>query len=135
MAAREGETAVDDALRLLLQTATGRQTIVNKEAFSEFLQSLRTGPGNHRCSHCRGVAGQLRSTVQPDGGDAVSAIAEHQSGSDAESANTCICRLSANATRKSRARRNGRRSAMSATSMSWCSGNVMNARRTEPQRC
>jgi hypothetical protein len=36
-AAREGETAVDDALRLLLQTATGRQTIVNKEAFSEFL--------------------------------------------------------------------------------------------------
>lgn len=43
-AAREGETAVDDALRLLLQTATGRQTIVNKEAFSEFLNRCEQAP-------------------------------------------------------------------------------------------
>lgn len=43
-AAREGETVVDDALRLLLQTATGRQTIVNKEAFSEFLNRCEQAP-------------------------------------------------------------------------------------------
>jgi hypothetical protein len=43
-AAKEGESAVDDALRLLLQTTTGRQTIVNKEAFSEFLNRREQAP-------------------------------------------------------------------------------------------
>jgi hypothetical protein len=43
-AAKEGEASVDDALRLLLPTATGKQTIVNKEAFSEFLNRCEQAP-------------------------------------------------------------------------------------------
>jgi len=43
-AAKEGEVQVDDALRLLLQTAAGKQTIVNKEAFSEFLNRCEQAP-------------------------------------------------------------------------------------------
>jgi hypothetical protein len=43
-AAKEGEASVDNALRLLLQTATGKQTIVNKEAFSEFLSRCEQAP-------------------------------------------------------------------------------------------
>jgi hypothetical protein len=43
-AAKEGEACIDDALRLLLQTVTGRQTIVNKEAFEEFLKRCEQAP-------------------------------------------------------------------------------------------
>ena len=43
-AAKEGEAQVDDALRLLLQTTMGKQTIVNKEAFSEFLNRCEQAP-------------------------------------------------------------------------------------------
>jgi hypothetical protein len=43
-AAKEGEASVDNALRLLLQTAVGKQTIVNKEAFSEFLNRCEQSP-------------------------------------------------------------------------------------------
>lgn len=43
-AAKQGEASVDDALRLLLPTATGKQTIVNKEAFSEFLNRCEQAP-------------------------------------------------------------------------------------------
>lgn len=43
-AAKEGEALVDDALRLLLTTDTGKQTIVNKEAFSEFLNRCGQAP-------------------------------------------------------------------------------------------
>ena len=44
-AAKEGEASVDDALRLLLTTASGKQTIVNKEAFSEFVSRCEQAPG------------------------------------------------------------------------------------------
>src|SRR6201995_4708100 len=37
LAAKEGEGLIDDALRLLLQSAAGGQAIINKEAFEEFL--------------------------------------------------------------------------------------------------
>jgi hypothetical protein len=43
-AASEGEASVDDALRLLLTTNTGKQTIVNKDAFSEFLNRCGQAP-------------------------------------------------------------------------------------------
>ena len=43
-AAKEGEASVDDALRLLLTTDTGKQMIVNKEAFSEFLNRCGQAP-------------------------------------------------------------------------------------------
>jgi hypothetical protein len=43
-AANEGEASVDDALRLLLTTDTGKQTIVNKEAFGEFLNRCEQAP-------------------------------------------------------------------------------------------
>jgi hypothetical protein len=43
-AASEGEASVDDALRLLLTTDTGKQTIVNKDAFSEFLNRCGQAP-------------------------------------------------------------------------------------------
>ena len=38
LAAKEGEARVDDALRLLLATASGRKTLINQEAFAEFLE-------------------------------------------------------------------------------------------------
>jgi hypothetical protein len=38
LAAKEGEARVDDALRLLLGTAAGRKTLINQEAFAEFLE-------------------------------------------------------------------------------------------------
>jgi hypothetical protein len=44
-AAKEGEASVDDALRLLLTTVSGKQTIVNKEAFSEFVNRCEQAPG------------------------------------------------------------------------------------------
>lgn len=44
MAAKQGEAAVDDALRLLLQSEGGRQVIVNKEAFAEFLHRCEQAP-------------------------------------------------------------------------------------------
>jgi hypothetical protein len=44
VAAKEGEARVEDALRLLLQTEAGRQTIVNKEAFREFLDRCEQAP-------------------------------------------------------------------------------------------
>jgi hypothetical protein len=44
LAAKEGETRVEDALRLLLQTEAGRQTIVNRESFREFLDRCEQAP-------------------------------------------------------------------------------------------
>lgn len=44
LAAKEGETRVDDALRLLLQSASGQQTIVNRVAFEEFLERCEQAP-------------------------------------------------------------------------------------------
>lgn len=44
LAAKEGEALIDDALRLLLQSAAGRQAIVNKEAFEEFLDRCEQAP-------------------------------------------------------------------------------------------
>src|SRR4051795_4672834 len=44
MAARQGEALVDDALRLLLQSDSGRQVIVSAGAFSDFLQRCEQAP-------------------------------------------------------------------------------------------
>lgn len=44
LAAKEGEARVDDALRLLLQSASGRQAIVNKADFEEFLKRCEQAP-------------------------------------------------------------------------------------------
>jgi hypothetical protein len=44
LAAKEGEARVDDALRLLLQTTSGQQAIVNKAAFEEFLERCEQAP-------------------------------------------------------------------------------------------
>ncbi|HVI77831.1 MAG TPA: IS21 family transposase [Candidatus Acidoferrum sp.] len=44
LAAKEGEVLIDDALRLLLQSAAGRQAIINKEAFEEFLDRCGQAP-------------------------------------------------------------------------------------------
>lgn len=44
LAAKEGEARVEDALRLLLQTDTGKQTIVNRESFREFLDRCEQAP-------------------------------------------------------------------------------------------
>jgi hypothetical protein len=44
LAAKEGETRIEDALRLLLQSASGRQMIVNKEGFEEFLDRCEQAP-------------------------------------------------------------------------------------------
>src|SRR3954452_16038059 len=44
MAAKEGEALVDDGLRLLLQSDSGRQVIVNKEAFCDFLERCEQAP-------------------------------------------------------------------------------------------
>jgi len=44
MAAKQGEALVDDALRLLLQSDSGRQVIVNADAFSDFLQRCEHAP-------------------------------------------------------------------------------------------
>ena len=44
LAAKEGEARVEDALRLLLQTDAGRQTIVNRESFREFLDRCEQAP-------------------------------------------------------------------------------------------
>jgi hypothetical protein len=44
LAAKEGEARVEDALRLLLQTDAGRQTIVNRESFREFLNRCEQAP-------------------------------------------------------------------------------------------
>jgi hypothetical protein len=44
LAAKEGEARVDDAFRLLLQSAAGQQAIVNKEAFEEFLNRCEQAP-------------------------------------------------------------------------------------------
>ena len=44
LAAKEGEARIDDALRLLLQSAAGQQAIVNKEAFEEFLERCEQAP-------------------------------------------------------------------------------------------
>jgi hypothetical protein len=44
MAAKEGESRVEDALRLLLQTDAGRQTIVNRESFRDFLDRCEQAP-------------------------------------------------------------------------------------------
>jgi len=44
LAAKEGEARVEDALRLLLQTEAGKQTIVNRESFREFLDRCEQAP-------------------------------------------------------------------------------------------
>jgi hypothetical protein len=44
MAAKQGEAIVDDALRLLLQSDSGRQVIVNADAFSNFLERCEQAP-------------------------------------------------------------------------------------------
>jgi hypothetical protein len=44
LAAKEGEALIDDALRLLLQSAAGRQAIINKEVFEEFLDRCEQAP-------------------------------------------------------------------------------------------
>jgi hypothetical protein len=44
MAAKQGEARIDDALRLLLQSAAGQQAIINKEAFEEFLDRCEQAP-------------------------------------------------------------------------------------------
>jgi len=44
LAAKEGEARVDNALRLLLQSASGQQAIVNKEGFEEFLERCEQAP-------------------------------------------------------------------------------------------
>lgn len=44
LAAKEGEARVEDALRLLLQTESGKQAIVNKQAFREFLDRCEQVP-------------------------------------------------------------------------------------------
>jgi hypothetical protein len=44
LAAKEGEARVEDALRLLLQTDAGKQTIVNRESFREFLDRCEQVP-------------------------------------------------------------------------------------------
>ena len=44
LAAKEGEARVEDALRLLLQTDAGRQTIVNSASFREFLDRCEQAP-------------------------------------------------------------------------------------------
>ena len=44
LAAKEGEARVEDALRLLLQTETGKQAIVNRQSFREFLDRCGQAP-------------------------------------------------------------------------------------------
>jgi hypothetical protein len=44
LAAKESEALIDDALRLLLQSAAGRQAIINKEVFEEFLGRCEQAP-------------------------------------------------------------------------------------------
>jgi hypothetical protein len=44
LAAKEGEARVEDALRLLLQTDMGKQSIVNRESFREFLDRCEQVP-------------------------------------------------------------------------------------------
>ena len=44
LAAKEGEARVENALRLLLQTDTGKHTIVNRESFREFLDRCDQAP-------------------------------------------------------------------------------------------
>jgi hypothetical protein len=44
LAAKEGEARVEDTLRLLLQTETGKETIVNKASFREFLDRCEQAP-------------------------------------------------------------------------------------------
>ena len=44
LAAKEGEARVEDALRLLLQTETGKHTVVNQESFREFLDRCEQAP-------------------------------------------------------------------------------------------
>jgi hypothetical protein len=44
LAAREGEARVEDALRLLLASASGRQTIVDWEVFELFLKRCEQAP-------------------------------------------------------------------------------------------
>ena len=44
LAAKEGEARVENALRLLLQTETGKPTIVNRELFREFIDRCDQAP-------------------------------------------------------------------------------------------
>jgi hypothetical protein len=44
LAAKEGEARVEDALRLLLVSERGRQTITDREAFEQFLARCEQAP-------------------------------------------------------------------------------------------
>ena len=44
VAAKEGEARVDDALRLLLASERGQQTITDKEVFEQFLKRCEQAP-------------------------------------------------------------------------------------------
>jgi hypothetical protein len=44
VAAKEGEARVEDALRLLLASESGKQTIADKEAFEQFLKRCGQAP-------------------------------------------------------------------------------------------
>jgi hypothetical protein len=44
LAAKEGEARVEDTLRLLLKTETGKHTVVNRDSFREFLERCEQAP-------------------------------------------------------------------------------------------
>jgi hypothetical protein len=44
LAAQQGETRIEDALRLLLASASGQPAIVNRAAFEEFLERCEQAP-------------------------------------------------------------------------------------------
>ncbi len=44
LAARQGEGGVDDALRLLLTSESGKQTIADADAFDRFLKGCEQAP-------------------------------------------------------------------------------------------
>lgn len=44
LAAKQGEARVEDALRLLLGSVSGKQTIVDRQAFEQFLRGCERAP-------------------------------------------------------------------------------------------
>ena len=59
LAAKEGEARVDDALRLLLQSASGQQANREQRGIRRVPRALRTGSRHYRCPHCRSIVGEL----------------------------------------------------------------------------
>jgi hypothetical protein len=68
LAAKEGEARVEDALRLLLQTDAGKQTIVNRDSFREFLDRCEQAPATHGCTGRRCFARQFDQLFSQPGG-------------------------------------------------------------------